>query len=115
MKKFFHKNQKFISIRELNSKQHHSVNKDIWWYHISSPSNLNLNDIIVLNLYDTEHIHLLKKFEISLNEIWLNRILRASTHFQDDIEICKIHIQKNHGENKYLIYFGRKEDGVYYL
>jgi len=102
-------------MKELNSKQWTSGNIDIWWYNISSPSKLSNRDQIHLNLWDSKNQKLVKETVLNLEENWLSRIKRASTHFCRGIEICKVHIQRRHGTNQFIIYFGRKESGKYPL
>lgn len=102
-------------MRELNSKQYVYGNKDYWWYNITSPSNLDPTEVVVLNLWDTENRNLVKRVVMAMNENWLLRINKASTHFNRGTEICKIHIQRHHITGKFIIYFGRIEDGTYSL
>ncbi len=101
--------------KELKSKQYTHGNIDYWWFNISSPSKLSSQDVIQLNLWDTMNQTLVKKAVLVLEENWLSRIKQASTHFYRRTEICKVHIQRRHGTNKFIIYFGRKEDGIYQL
>ena len=101
-------------MRELNSKQHTSGNKDYWWYNICSPVNLTSRDRIILNLWDSMNRNLVKQVTLNLGQDhWLKRIQSASTHYYRGTEICKIHIQRDHRTNEFIIYFGRKEEGNY--
>jgi len=103
------------TVKELNSKQWIYGYTDVWWYNISSPSKLSDQDCIHLNLWDSKNQKLVKKAVLNLKDKWLSRIRQASTHFYRGTEICKVHIQRRHGTNQFIIYFGRKEDGVYSL
>jgi len=88
---------------------------DTWWYHISSPDRLTSQDVIQINLWDTMNHSLVKKVVLNLRENWLTRMKNASTHVYLRRDILKIHINRKHGTNEFIIYFGRKEDGVYPL
>lgn len=98
----------------LNSKNYTSGNKDTWWYNISSPRKLTAQDSIVLNLWDTENKNIMREVTLDLgSNNWLKRIQTASTHYYEEREICKIHIHRNQITGKYILYFGRKENGIY--
>ena len=101
--------------RELNSKQYGSGHLDLWWFNISSPSKLTSQDVIHLSLWDHANQNLVKESVLDLRKNWLSRIRQASTHFYLQTEICKVHIQRRLGTNQFVIYFGKKEDGVYSL
>ena len=103
------------TIRELNCKQWRSGNMDYWWYNISSPSKLNSQDRIRLNLWNPENRELIKRVVLDLKKNWLSRIQKASKHIYRDLEICKVYIRRKHGSNEFFIYFGRLEDGIYPL
>jgi len=101
-------------MRELNSKQYTSGNKDYWWYNICSPNNLSSRDIILLNLWDAMNQNIIKQVTLDLGQNdWLRRIQLASTHYYRGTEICKIHIQRDHIINNFIIYFGLKKEGTY--
>lgn len=101
-------------MRELNSKQYTSGNKDIWWYNICSPFNLTSRDVILLNLWDAVNQKLIKQVTLNLGQNdWLKRIQSASTHYYRGTEICKIHIQRDHRSKEDIIYFGLKIEGAY--
>ena len=103
-------------MKELNSKQETHGNKDSWWYNICSPKNLTSKDIIILNLWNTMNKKLVKQVTLNLGKSnWLKRILKGSTHYSKGTEICKVHIQRDHRTNQFIIYFGHKEDGVYLI
>jgi len=100
------KRNSMTSMRELNSKKYTAGNKDYWWYNICSPGKLTSGDLIVLNLWDSINRDLIKKVTLDLGiNNWLDRIRRASTHVYKGLEICKIHIQRNHRTNVFIIYF----------
>jgi len=99
---------------ELNSKQYVFGNRDLWWYNISTPAKLTHNDVIILNLYDTNNRILIRKVILNLNQNnWLHRIKKSSTHNYRGTEICKIHIKREHGTNQFKIWFGNVDDGLY--
>lgn len=103
-------------MRELNSKQYTSGNKDIWWYNISNPEELTSRDIIVFNLWDTINQNRVRQVTLDLGkDDWLKRIKSASIHYYEEREICKVHIQRDHKTSKFIVYFGRKEDGIYQI
>jgi len=100
-------------MRELNSKQHVYGNLDYWWYNISSPSNLTPNDVIILNLWDTDKRNLIRKVILEMNKNWLSCIRNASFLYSGEVERCIIHIKRDHHTGNFTRYFGRIKDGVY--
>jgi hypothetical protein len=92
-----------------------SGNYDRWWYNISYPHKLYIGNSLEFNLWDSTNKRLVKKAIIKINESWLNRIINASTHFYNEREICKVHILRKHSSKEFIMYFGRKKDGVYII
>lgn len=99
----------------LNSKMYSSGNYDTWWYNISTPSELKLNDKIILRLWDAENKQLIREISIPLNKEWLSRINKASTHQYQNRIICKVHVQRRRDKDNFSLYFGKKEDGQFII
>jgi len=99
----------------LNSKLHISGNLDTWWYNLSNPSGIQIGDKISLNLWDQNNRALVKRIDIQVDSDWMRKIRSASKHIYRNRELCKIHVQRSHKTDKFVLYFGRKTDGAYHI
>jgi len=101
-----------VNDRQLNSKKLNVGKNDSWWYNIT-PSKIAIGDEIQFNLWDENNNTIEFSFLLKVDNTWYERIMHASTHFNNGREICKVHFKRPHYSNQCYVYFGRKEDGMY--
>jgi hypothetical protein len=102
-------------MKKLSSIKSSRGNKDYWWYDLSSPDDWITTDAsIIFILNNSSDLDRIGSILLRLSENdWLNRIKKASYHFKNGNKTIKVHITKEHSSQQYMIYFGRKDDGVY--
>jgi hypothetical protein len=102
-------------IKVLSSKNYPAGNRDYWWYNLSNPDNWIKQDTkINLILYDESNTTRIGTIILQLDKNdWYNRIMGASRHLYRGREIIKVHVIKEYKSQRYYIYFGKKEDGIY--
>jgi hypothetical protein len=99
-------------MKKLSSKQYSFGNKDYWWYNLSSPEKLiDTEPLVVLDLNDKNNDRI-GSIPLHMGK-WATQIMSASYHFSGERKIVKIHVTRDIGSQEYIMWFGRKEDGLY--
>jgi hypothetical protein len=100
-------------------KDYHSIiteleTRDYWWFNVSSPENLEPNDVLRFNLWDTKNTKLIKQVTIDLSkDKWFEKIQKASIHTYKGRDILKVHAYRDKRTKEFIMYFGRVTDGLY--
>lgn len=101
-------------VKEYNSIITESETRDRWWFNVSSPENLEPNDVLRFNLWDATNTKLIKQVTIDLSkDKWLEKIQKASIHTYKGRDILKVHAYCNKRTKEFIMYFGRVKDGLY--
>ena len=90
--------------------------RDTWWFNVSHPKAMTSQDLLEFNLWNTKNTSLIKKISIDLSDPkWMTRVRHGSTHNYLGREILKVNAYRDYRTNRFIIYFGHVDDGLYYI